>query len=1334
MISVYLLVLLLTDSARMRTLALISAGDKTSIAFAFSVALQTAGLAAESVTKSGFIAVDEKKVSPESTGNLFARSTFTWLRKLLLIGYKRVIMVRDLFRLDSVMDSEALAAKFRGFALEKAGKKRKSTTLLFETFWKLKWPIFAAFPARLITMGLTFAQPFLLADTVGLSALPVVKETDQWGYGLIGAFILVYLGLAIASCQYQYKMVRVVTMTRGGLVSLVYARSMNLDPKDQAKAGAALTHMNADIELITAGAFYIHELWSSPVEIAVGIWLVERQLGVACLIPVVIAILAAGATFWLTKRINSAQTAWVGKITERIAMTGVTLNSVTGLKLAGLLDKSLTLLQGIRESELHISKTFRKLLIVNMLLAYVSPVLTPVFTFLLFALVSRSDPSSSLTISRAFSSLALLTVIASPLTMIISMVPTLIVSYNSFNRIQRYCEREEEAPAAPSASLDEKSPPTNSSSNNDLPMRSLPASETSDTAVIIENGYFSWVPGALSGIENVNMVVKKGSFAMILGATGSGKSTILKALVNEVPEARGIVHCIQGAKGYCAQTPWLPAGTAREVIMAGSPVDMEWYRSVTKACQLEEDFRGWDEGDDHPIGSNGAALSGGQKQRVALARCIYSKANLMLLDDSLSGLDVETKAALLEQVFGATGLIRKLNTTVILVSSTREHQALADEVMNTGDAEATPAAAVPSEAAAVAEPPKPVLRLPKALRDAIESEAPVAEAPAAEKVEVMTDAVIAEDTGSSSKERDQDDDESSKGVQEIDRDNARQYGGRGAYKYYIKPITWASLMTFIISIILFTFCQAFPSVWLKMWAEHNEKHPDSQLGLYLGVYAALGVGAIACIVIASWGFFVNIIPQTGSFFHQVLATTVANAPLAALSSMEPGEITSRFSQDLQMIDMELPLATMNTFASVTICIASATIVAVAGRYVAIAFPVVIAILFFIQKFYLRTSRQLRFLELETKGPLYSRFLECISGLSTIQAFGWEEYYERNQWSFLDTSQRAYYLFQCLQRWLTVTIDLVVAMLSIILAIVLIQMRSSIGGGYIAVGLVNIMTFNGQLKTVIMHWTSMEIALGAIARIRGFSTVTENENEGQGTAECPPGWPAKGGIQVKNLTVSYGGRPALRGVSLDILPQEKIAVCGRTGSGKSTLLMCLLRMVDPDHGSSILIDGVDIRTLSRQRVRSGIAYVSQDPVFIMDKVKTNLDPSGEATDEAMIETLTKVGLWEIIQASGGLEMTPMQLLPLSPGQKQLFVLARAMLRPKKIVLLDEPASTVDDATADRIKDLMHTEFRDCTVINVAHRLETIRAYDKVLVLREGSKVAYDSVSAVLESDE
>lgn len=207
--------------------------------------------------------------------------------------------------------------------------------------------------------------------------------------------------------------------------------------------------------------------------------------------------------------------------------------------------------------------------------------------------------------------------------------------------------------------------------------------------------------------------------------------------------------------------------------------------------------------------------------------------------------------------------------------------------------------------------------------------------------------------------------------------------------------------------------------------------------------------------------------------------------------------------------------------ALTICIANAVIVAVAGRYVAIAFPIVIAILFFIQKFYLRTSRQLRLLDLETKAPLYSRFLECISGLGTIQAFRWEEHYERKQWAFLDTSQQAFYLFQCLQRWLTVTIDLLVALFAIVLATVLVQTRSSIGGGYIAVGLVNIMSFNGQLKAVILHWTSMEIALGAIARIRGFEKATTNENDHLHTIEAPPHWPSDGAVQIKNLNVTYG---------------------------------------------------------------------------------------------------------------------------------------------------------------------------------------------------------------------
>lgn len=246
--------------------------------------------------------------------------------------------------------------------------------------------------------------------------------------------------------------------------------------------------------------------------------------------------------------------------------------------------------------------------------------MTPVLTFLVFSLVSRGDAGSPLTVSRAFSSLALLNVIAGPLTTIISMVPSLIVSYNSFNRIQQYCERQDDMPA------EQPSPTPSSDDDNDEKSRQAKldnsqysSSDFAGAAIVIDKGYFSWTPSALSGVENVNMSVAKGSFAMIVGPTGSGKSTILKGLVNEIADVRGISYCLPGPKGYCAQSPWLPAGTAREVIMGGSPVDKAWYNSVTKACQLHEDFQTWEEGDQHNVGSAGAALSGGQKQRMVSA-------------------------------------------------------------------------------------------------------------------------------------------------------------------------------------------------------------------------------------------------------------------------------------------------------------------------------------------------------------------------------------------------------------------------------------------------------------------------------------------------------------------------------------------------------------------------------------------------------------------------------------------------------------------------------------------------------------------------------------------
>ncbi|THY55077.1 multidrug resistance-like protein [Aureobasidium pullulans] len=866
LISAYLLALLLLDAAHMRTLALEFPHRGPTIAFGISMGFEVLSLLTECVRKKETVGVSFASLSPEATSNLFVRQTFFWLKKILRIGYSRTITTRDLYNLDAAIGSEKLARSFRKLGLDKGTYPTSldwyrssfptdghgtGHSLVLESLWKLRWAILAAFPGRLCTTAFTFAQPFLLSDTTLLAALPVTKETDQQGYGLIGAFILVYLGMAIAGCQYQYKITRVMTMLRGGLVGLIYERSMRLSPKDQAKASAALTHMSTDVEFVTSAGSFIHEIWACPLEVGIGIWLIQRQLGIACLIPVVVAIVAGSVTALISARVNTAQTAWISKMTQRIGSTGITLNSAAGLKLSNLLDKAMQLLQVIREDELRISKPFRKLMIVNMLLGYFTPIISPVLTFLVFALVNRSDPNSVFTVERAFSSLTLLYIVATPMTQIITMTPVCIVALNSFKRIESYCKVQNHPAGEESRGSKEERLLSTSPENGDgHSLTEVRGTGYGQTALRIQKGQFSWTSGNKAEVDGINVDVPKSAFVLVVGPTGSGKSTILKALINEVPVATGIEYLMPGPIGYCAQTPWLPAGTALEVILGGSQFEPDWYETVVKACQLKFDFKLWDKGDKNQIGSNGAALSGGQRQRLAylykaLARCVYSKAKLMLFDDSLRGLDAGTKQAVFQRVFGPKGLLRQHGITLLMVSSSREYSDFTDQVLTLGSVFEAP------EDTQAEAPAANLNQIPDANTSSSSEVSPkpdLDDNDVKDEKDVKEEATIADITT----------EEGTVGEQEAqakeEADYNRRFGASGSYKYYIKPVAWSALISFTIFILIFTFCQAFPTpgVWLKMWSQYNTLHPGGQLGRYLGVYAALGVGALISLVIACW--------------------------------------------------------------------------------------------------------------------------------------------------------------------------------------------------------------------------------------------------------------------------------------------------------------------------------------------------------------------------------------------------------------------------------------------------------------------------------------------------
>jgi ATP-binding cassette, subfamily C (CFTR/MRP), member 1 len=357
-------------------------------------------------------------------------------------------------------------------------------------------------------------------------------------------------------------------------------------------------------------------------------------------------------------------------------------------------------------------------------------------------------------------------------------------------------------------------------------------------------------------------------------------------------------------------------------------------------------------------------------------------------------------------------------------------------------------------------------------------------------------------------------------LEDVDDGASRRTGDVAVYMYYIRAIGWIPTLVFVVCICAFIFCQAFPTIWLNWWAAANASSPFTRLGYYLGIYAMLGGLAVLFLVLSTWQMIVTMVPLSGNNFHRSLLETVLNAPMSFFATTDTGVTINRFSQDLQLIDMDLPLSALNTFATFVLCIAEVILIAAGSRYTAVAFPFLFAALWVVQHTYLRTSRQLRFLDLEAKSPLYALFTESITGLVTLRAFGWRDALDKKHHELLDKSQRAFYLLYAVQRWLTFVLDMFVAAIALLVLVLVTQLKGVLPTGLIGVALVNIILFSQHLKLLMTFWTNLETQIGAISRIRSFTTHTASEHEPQEKEQPPPAWPSKGAIMFENVSAGY----------------------------------------------------------------------------------------------------------------------------------------------------------------------------------------------------------------------
>ncbi|KAJ0342874.1 hypothetical protein COL922a_000698 [Colletotrichum nupharicola] len=1253
-LSTYLFLSVLLDTARARTLWMLGPNQTIPAIFTCTLALKAVMILLESTEKRRILVPQHKGYSKEVTSGTFNRSVFFWLTSLFINGYRNILKLEDLYPLDPKLASEPLYKKLADAWDQVPDKTRPGA--LFSTWLRVfAGPMSAAVVPKLFQIGFNYAQPLLIQQAIELAGLPQTREYRNRGFGLIGAYVLVYTGIAVSTGQYEWRTHRTAAMLRGSTTALIYQKALRLDLTSPIVSPAgALTLVGTDSEQISQGVNQLHEIWGGLVEIGIGIYLIYRQLGAACAMPVALVFVLMG---FLAVPTGKASAQWIKASQDRVTTTSKTLGSIKWLKVSGLNDVAFSVIQNLRSTELVVCKRYRVLLGISMMLT--------------------------------FTAISILTLVNQPLAGIIMALPITATAVTSFQRIQDFLNGKERADTrVATVSEKRRSEPfvtSETSMRVSTPIQDIELSEICKSEACSESlpenvvasvkGSFSWSDDAKPVIDIESWNIRRRAFTLVLGPVGCGKSTLLKALLGELSSFQGTIRTNFSGATYCGQSAWIPNATVRDIVIGHGVFEDAWYKRVIAACALEQDIASWPNGDRTVAGTKGISMSGGQKHRLAIARALYARQELLLLDDVFSGLDPGTEEIVFGNLLGSNGLLRNNDTTVVLVSSDSRRLPFADDVVFLNEDGQIKDAELASTASQLSSLVKPSAVSNTSKDATVDTSGLGNEKPPKAVINALEEQAHA----------------------------TRQLGDWAMYSFYAKAAGWFSLSMFADFMIVFAFFDSFPDIWLKWWTEANEQRPNQDLGKWVGVYAALGVGSIVSFFISIWFLFIVIINHSGVYFHSVLLDTTSRAPMAFHSSVDSGVTVNRFSQDLQLIGMELPAAALGVAVGVVFGIARFVMMSVSSRYMAVILPFLVPAFYALQHFYLRTSRQMRLLDIEHKAPLYTQLIETLEGPATIRAFKWEDAFEAANMHRLDDSQRPSYLLSCLQRWLTFAVDMTITVIALILIVLVTTLREQIGPAFIGIALNNVLSFSGVIKALITSWVMLEVSLGAVARVRNFAASTKPEGASDELREPEGEWPSRGAVELRDVTASY--------------------------LGKSSIVLSLLRMLDLDSGS-ITVDGIDLSTLSHEYVRSHLVAVPQESYIFDGSVRLNIDPTETVPDSDVVEALEKVQLWGKVEERGGLDALIDDKF-FSQGEAQLLVFARAMLRKGRVLILDEITSSLNDESSHVIDEVLRSWFQDLTIIAIAHKLESIVDFDRVAVVDAGELIEYGRPKELLE---
>uniref|UniRef100_A0A8D2LQ45 Cystic fibrosis transmembrane conductance regulator n=1 Tax=Varanus komodoensis TaxID=61221 RepID=A0A8D2LQ45_VARKO len=1131
----------------------------------------------------------------------------------------------------------------------------------------------------------------------------VDENALNYAYASAAALSVCTLILAVTHHLYFYHVQCAGMRLRIAMCHMIYRKALRLSNTAMGKTttGQIVNLLSNDVNKFDQVTIFLHFLWAGPLQAIAVMALLWHEIGPSCLAGMAVLIILLLLQTCLGRLFSALRSKTAAFTDVRIRTMNEVIAGMRIIKMYAWEKPFANLVDSMRRKEISMVLKSSYLRGFNLASFFVASKITVFMTFMTYVLLGNV-----ISASRVFVAISLYGAVRLTVTLFFpAAVEKVSEALVSVRRIKNFLILDEISQLGPQLK--------NNSENLLLHAQDLTCSwsKTLDSQTL----------------QNISFTVRPGELLIVIGPVGAGKSSLLSAILGELSPNKGFID-VRGRIAYVSQQPWVFSGTVRNNILFGKEYHKEKYEKVLRACALKKDMELLKDGDLTMIGDRGATLSGGQKARVNLARAVYQDADIYLLDDPLSAVDAEVSRHLFEKCI-CQALHKKL---CILVTHQLQYLQAANQILilkegkEVGKGTYSDFLRSGIDFASLLNKPED------------DDQLPVPGTPSHQLSRIRTFSQSSMWSMESSVQSQKDG--AMEPVLTALPEETRSEGkiGFSIYKKYFA----AGANYFIIFILFFLsvlaqvrYLASQIKILLMIYAYSILVYLTSQLYfMILHFFPGLTVAAILFSLLRSLLIF-HVLVNASQNLHNNMFQSILKAPVVFFDTNPIGRILNRFTKDIGHLDDLLPLTFLDLMQTLLQICSVVTVAISVIPWILIPLVPLLILFIFLRRYFLATSRDIKRLESTTRSPVFSHLSSSLQGLWTIRAFKAEQRFQELFDAHQDLHTEAWFLFLTTSRWFAVRLDAICAIFVVAVAFGTLLLARTLVSGQVGLALSYAINIMGMFQWGVRQSAEVENLMISVERVLEYTNL-EKEAPWESNKRPPLDWPSEGVIGFENVNFAYSkdGPLVLRHLTALIKSKEKVGIVGRTGAGKSSLIAALFRLAEPQ--GRIWIDKYLTSELGLHDLRKKISIIPQEPVLFTGTMRKNLDPFNEYNDEELWNSLEEVQLKEAIEELP--DKLETQLAEsgsnFSVGQRQLVCLARAILKKNRILIIDEATANVDPRTDELIQKTIREKFLQCTVLTIAHRLNTIIDSDRIMVLDSGRLKEYAEPYILLQEKE